>query len=117
LKGVFEGRWIMNIKGHNDVCTDCFKQTSDIAGCDWIVWFGAAIFSRITKVRRNCRNAGGTRIFEGADEKQKAAKFIIWRLEGIPIKTLHDVDVFSSNRIGGPGFMLAILEMTLLMLC
>jgi hypothetical protein len=70
----------------------------------------------LSKVGHDGRDAGGPGVFEGANEKQKPAKFVVCTFGRTTVKALHDIDIRSADGIKWSCLVLTILELAFLML-
>ena len=112
---VFERHRIMNFERDHAVGADALEHAGDVSGGHRIVRLGAAVFARVTKIRRHRGDARGAGILDCADEEQQPAQLVVGALLRPAVQALYDIDIGAVYRIERTRFVLAVLEFALFM--
>ena len=113
-KRILECRQVMHVERDHAVGAYGLEKLGDVARRDRVARLGARVLARVGEVGNNRGHARGRGIAQGAEEKQQPYQLVVDTLAGVRMERLDDEDIAVAHADERTRFVLAVLELALL---
>lgn len=113
-KSVFESREVVDIQCHHTVDTHAFQQRRNVTRRQGIAGLASPIFARVAEIGQHDTHPLRGGILQCAREEKQPDELVVDAVDRIAEQRLHHIGVVTAYALQGPGLVLAVLELPLL---